>query len=471
MASPAIYVLAQYRFRDNVPDPAGLNVAFDAGDAAQNSGATLSIDTLYRLRVSVDQVDPNARDSVSMKTVFLLQYNLAGGGWNDLGGETDLLEAVESDTSLQFTDGAATTELLTNNFVYLAGNGSNDNTTSVVTFLDDKTMSCEFEFAFRINGSVVSDAQEIQFRLLYDDDGGGTGTPDSVVSHTAMPMAIVDKTGQTLAPTSALDAAPSFGVCEIEVGLETTVFDGSPSFGSYVLTVAGAAATLTQASTPSFSPTFGTTGVALGLAHTVFDASPAFGTNEVVGTPTMVPASVFDASPAFGSHSISLDLEAPGPVATTMFGSHTSISAEQTLTQTATPDFSVTFGESVIANGDILIATILEIDPFLDGDDAIIHVLEGGYEDTYDTAASLDRPFPGGQPPKHQTDRSIELVSARQMRLREEELVRRDSPNLPRTAAEGTIMIYHDGKWTGLPNTAPDGYVLTLVSGRPRWAP
>ena len=120
-----------WRARTNVPDPTGVNTAFDAGDAAEDIDWTQDTDVLFRARVIVKQTNAAATSHADMATEFTLQYNNGDVEWLNVGAVGGGTEDVDFANASGFADGDDTTSLLTtdtNNFV--TGDGVENDTVS-----------------------------------------------------------------------------------------------------------------------------------------------------------------------------------------------------------------------------------------------------------------------------------------------------------------------------------------------------
>ncbi|MHC4240155.1 MAG: hypothetical protein ACYSUC_10440, partial [Planctomycetota bacterium] len=106
--NPPVYVQTAFRIRRT--DNEGLNTAFDAGDPAENTNATIDAGVRFRVRFEVDET---AGEGVNV--TYKIQYNKNTTGWNDMRAIDDAggTEPIEVTWSSQYADGDATTDLLT----------------------------------------------------------------------------------------------------------------------------------------------------------------------------------------------------------------------------------------------------------------------------------------------------------------------------------------------------------------------
>jgi len=282
-----VFAQAQYRFRDSVNDPGSLNAAFDAGDTAINTIGDVDVDVLFRLRISVDQTIAAMVNATGNPTAFLLQYNHEGNGWNNVDTEGNGTAPVEGDTSANFSDGAATTELFgaDNTYTFLAGLGNYDETTAQITFTDETQESTELEFALLINSSQVVDNDAIQFRLLWDPNA--TGTPDTVMTYTVTPECTVIEgvAAQTLTQTVRFDNATSYGTHQVDHTItQATRFDNADTYGTHDI-----GHTLTQSARYDNVTTFGTHQITpFAIVQTTVDAANPNSSIVAIATPGAV---------------------------------------------------------------------------------------------------------------------------------------------------------------------------------------
>lgn len=222
-----------FRFRDGVPDPSGVNAAFDASDSAKNADTSLLIDTLYRVRFVVQQTNKSADDADDLATEFRLQYNnvTSGSGWANVGDEGTGTEGVEFDTPSGFGEGDATTQLLGTG-TFISGRGCYDSITGTCSFTASAATETEIEFSIRINGPQVDDGDEIQLRVFYSKTN--ESPPSTVLAfYTETPTITVD--ASTTLTTTRASFDPSFGSHDLKTTLDPVRVTASPSFGTHEL--------------------------------------------------------------------------------------------------------------------------------------------------------------------------------------------------------------------------------------------
>ena len=186
-----------FRFRDNVPDPSGVDAAFDAGDTAANSNPTLEVDTLYRVRLLVKQTNGSAVNHADLTTEFLIQYNNGGAGWNDFGAVGGGTEDIDFASATGFADGDNTTTQRLGSGTQVTGDGMEvAGASDSVAFTAEATTEAELEISFIINSGQVADEDTIQIRVLYS--AGDASPPATAMSGTTIPTITVNE----VAPTS-----------------------------------------------------------------------------------------------------------------------------------------------------------------------------------------------------------------------------------------------------------------------------
>lgn len=147
MTHSASAFIQQY-FRIRKTDGQGLNAAFDAGDPAENTNATIDAGTFFRVRFKVRET-AGGSDS----TGFKLQFSRNSGAWTDVGVWNDGITTtpIEIWPSNQYVDGAATTaELLTSTTGNVNGEGFEDNTSASYSL---STQEMELEWCLMIHSS------------------------------------------------------------------------------------------------------------------------------------------------------------------------------------------------------------------------------------------------------------------------------------------------------------------------------
>ncbi len=159
-----------FRWRDNVPDPSGVDAAFDAGDSAAGTDITWDVDTLIRLRMLIKQIIAKAGGHADMATSFLFQYNnvTQGSGWLTLGDEGTSVEDVICSLATGFVDSDNTTVQRVGSGTFVNGESAEINaTTGAMTFNDGAISETELELSLELVGANVSGGDDIDIRVLY----------------------------------------------------------------------------------------------------------------------------------------------------------------------------------------------------------------------------------------------------------------------------------------------------------------
>jgi hypothetical protein len=147
----------QVAYRGRSSDTVALNANL-AGDwaAAQNTPWSQTVDTPFRVRLEVEEdasknenVGGQLEASLNSTTVFF--------------SVTTISTIVRAVASGQFTDGTATTNLLTGSAsTFLGGEGSHD---GLATLIALNNSHLEHEYAVEIIGTDVNDGDIIRFRI------------------------------------------------------------------------------------------------------------------------------------------------------------------------------------------------------------------------------------------------------------------------------------------------------------------
>ena len=187
-----------FRFRDSVPDPAAVNTAFDAGDSAAGTDISWDIDTLLRVRITVEQTVNTAIGDDALVTPFRLRFSHEGGAYTDVGAPAAGGVAVRL-VAAAFTDHDDTTELLSaGGGTFVTGDGVDaTQTTDEVTFTDEALTFTELEFAIEIVGGTVANDDTIDLRVYYSD---ADESPPATALHAYTDTPRVTVTG-VVAPT------------------------------------------------------------------------------------------------------------------------------------------------------------------------------------------------------------------------------------------------------------------------------
>jgi hypothetical protein len=193
-----------FRARTSVKDPTGVNTAFDAGDAAEDTDWSQNVDELIRVRLVVRQTNGAADVTGDLATEFLLQYRTNSGTWTDVGAVGGDVEDVQYIASSGFADHDNTTELLTTFGTFATGDGLETNVaTDTITFATASTGKTEIEVSVEIVGANVNNDDTIELRVLYSN--GDESPPATILdNYTDMPVMTVVKT-VPITGTSAFD--------------------------------------------------------------------------------------------------------------------------------------------------------------------------------------------------------------------------------------------------------------------------
>lgn len=180
---PSAFIQEYFRIRS--ADDTALNT--DSGwAAAENIDASIATGIHFRIRFKVRETAAGT-DS----TGFKLQCNRESAGWVDVDDyDGAVSNAAQGVISVQFTNGASATELLTNTGTYVNGEGRHTSPSGSFTLTSEET---ELEFAIMImswhDGPTQNIATDtIEFRVVESDGTafGGTYTnPTITVTETA----------------------------------------------------------------------------------------------------------------------------------------------------------------------------------------------------------------------------------------------------------------------------------------------
>jgi hypothetical protein len=181
-----------FRGRVAVPNPTGINAAFNGSDPATNANFTMDVDTTFRIRFVIQQTVAIAINTNNQATEFALQFNLAGGGWVNVAAQGVTTQAVAYADG-DFADGDNTTQLIGSG-TFIAGDGVEVTPSDTITFTDEALTETELEFALTIVSSRVSDAQTLQLRVIHSDSD--ESPPATVLdSYTNTPTITVSEVG------------------------------------------------------------------------------------------------------------------------------------------------------------------------------------------------------------------------------------------------------------------------------------
>lgn len=149
----------QFRFRDDDGDEAGAGWRQDV-----NVDDTQSIDTVYRVRFTIEETAGFAGDNIS----FRIERQVNGGGYSNVSAISTVVQTVAS----QLADGSDTTQQLSSPDTFVSPNGGQDDVNAIAggAACDYAgSDSCEFEFSYQIPAADVSDADTIDIRIVGTD--------------------------------------------------------------------------------------------------------------------------------------------------------------------------------------------------------------------------------------------------------------------------------------------------------------
>jgi hypothetical protein len=246
MPEPPSYAQDGFRARTNVPDPSGINTAFDAGDAGWDVDWTQDTDELFRVRIIVKQTNAIADVTGDLATEFILQYNNGGAGWNNVGAVGGDTEDVQFIAASGFADGDNTTQLDPGGGSFVTGDGmENDTKSDTITFSTGSTSETELEFALEIVGANVTDADTIQLRLLWSD--ADEDPPATTLTETDLPLitanVVVSDVPKSDSDTGTLDDTDTQEIALTGVSDTATLAE---SVAIAVVPVPGDTATVTE---------------------------------------------------------------------------------------------------------------------------------------------------------------------------------------------------------------------------------
>lgn len=250
----------QVAYRGRSSDTVALN-ANTAGDwaAAQNTPWSQNVDTTFRVRLEVEE------DAGKNETV-IGQLEASLNSTTVFFSVTTISTIVRAVASSQFTDGTATTNLLTGSIsTFTGGEGSHDGLAGNIALNGNHL---EHEYAVEIIGADVNDGDIIRFRV------GGLDLYTAVAQVTAVetvatnaPAGLATATGAAFdAEIEALVVAKTSGMDPVDKSSYTTasvtIGGGDKVALVSVLTI--------NASSPNAPSLSGPTGVDWAVAHDFF---------------------------------------------------------------------------------------------------------------------------------------------------------------------------------------------------------
>ncbi len=168
-----------FRGRSAVPDPSGVDAAFDGSDVAANTGWDQDVDVLIRIRMLIKQTDAGMVNNTNTETEFILQYEnftQDAGNWIDVGAVGGGTEDVDFVSATGFVDRVASEQLLGSGNNVIGDGLETDGEGSTIVFDEEQLSEAEFEVSLIVNGDQVADDDVINFRWLYSDDDETTPT-------------------------------------------------------------------------------------------------------------------------------------------------------------------------------------------------------------------------------------------------------------------------------------------------------
>ncbi len=242
-----VYDQTDFRARTAVPDPSGIDAAFDGSDVAVNTDWDQLIDELIRVRFVVKQTEALAINSSDLTTAFLLQYeNVTDvSGWVTVGAVGGDVEDVQYIAATGFANHDNTAGLLgagTN----IAGDGLEAaGATDDIAFSEETAgEETELEFSIEIVGSLVTNGDLINLRLLYSvSDAAPPATTFTANSpQMTVDAGAIDETGRS---TTVLVVTSSTDTLDFnEGGASTTVLVVTSSTDALIFNEGGRATTV-----------------------------------------------------------------------------------------------------------------------------------------------------------------------------------------------------------------------------------
>jgi hypothetical protein len=149
--TPPFLTQTDFRGRD---DDVGINVDTWNGGGGLNGDWTQDTDTNFRIRIAYDETN-----DVGANKNWGFQYNLAGGGWNDIIATSP----IQYSDSPNFAAFAPTSQLITSGGSYVNGDGCD--TRGYTQRYSIKNEISESEICLQIDSAQVTDGQTFQVRI------------------------------------------------------------------------------------------------------------------------------------------------------------------------------------------------------------------------------------------------------------------------------------------------------------------
>lgn len=168
-----VFALTQVAFRGRNDNG---NETTASWKANINTNWNQPVDTKFRVRFGIQE---SGAGTASGTLTGQLQYQLAGGGWNNVTTSSSVCRAVASGDAGGPYDGTATTEQLNQSQPFKAGSISEDGLAGAVSLAgDDET---ELEYVLTIQSADVTNGQALELRV---NDGTTTPTWTQIPSIT-----------------------------------------------------------------------------------------------------------------------------------------------------------------------------------------------------------------------------------------------------------------------------------------------
>lgn len=180
--APVVGSARQLNFRTRTADTVGINSTTFAA-ALNTNPASVDVfggDVVIRQRFEIDEIN-----STALSVAYQLRVSKNSGAYDVPAS----ISGVTSVNSSQFTDGAATTNILAGSAKgFVAGEGvGSDNVTGTIAINNQHT---EIEFTIRLDSALLADGDTLDFRVYRSTGvaltGGYTNTPRITISKVAV---------------------------------------------------------------------------------------------------------------------------------------------------------------------------------------------------------------------------------------------------------------------------------------------
>lgn len=210
----------------------------------EDNGQTLNVDTVYHIRIQVDDTASGGENNVTLK----IQRNLNGAGWVDINAASTVVQSAAS----QLTEDADTTARLAAPFQgsFISPNQCQDEVDGVagagnlVDFIEGVHDYVEAVFAFQILSGDVVDTDTIQFRLVRSSGvvlENYALTPQATVSEAAGAVTgtfAVTQADQTSAASGTVVAPAFAGTLAVTQDAQTSTASGTAADPAFSGTLA-----------------------------------------------------------------------------------------------------------------------------------------------------------------------------------------------------------------------------------------